>query len=176
VTSIEPARTLLRQLETAWALTEYHLDGLSTDECLWRPAPVGLHVHRSDDGRWRPDWPTHEGYTLGPSSIAWTTWHIDFWWSMVINHTFGSQQLAPDAIDWAGSAEAVRDRLRHHHRTWRAALESLHTDAWADTAQTRWPFRDRPLADVVAWANVELMKNAAEVGYARFLYAVRVQP
>ena len=26
--------------------------------------------------------------------------------------------------------------------------------------------------DVVAWVNVELTKNAAEIGYARFLYAV----
>jgi hypothetical protein len=26
---------------------------------------------------------------------------------------------------------------------------------------------------VIAWANVELTKNAAEIGYARFLYAVR---
>jgi len=27
--------------------------------------------------------------------------------------------------------------------------------------------------DVVAWVNVELTKNAAEIGYARFLHAVR---
>lgn len=33
-------------LETAWALTRDHLDGLSTNECLRRPARVGLHVHR----------------------------------------------------------------------------------------------------------------------------------
>jgi hypothetical protein len=26
---------------------------------------------------------------------------------------------------------------------------------------------------VIAWVNVELTKNAAEIGYARFLYAVR---
>ena len=38
--------------------------------------------------------------------------------------------------------------------------------------RTRWLFRDRPFGDVVAWVNVELTKNAAEIGYARFLYAV----
>jgi hypothetical protein len=27
--------------------------------------------------------------------------------------------------------------------------------------------------DVVSWLNVELMKNAAEVGYVRFLYGAR---
>jgi hypothetical protein len=42
------------------------------------------------------------------------------------------------------------------------------------TARTRWPFRERPFGDVIAWVNVELTKNAAEVGYARFLYATRV--
>jgi len=26
---------------------------------------------------------------------------------------------------------------------------------------------------LVAWVNLELTKNAAEIGYARFLYAVR---
>lgn len=40
-------------------------------------------------------------------------------------------------------------------------------------ANTRWPFKDRPFADVVAWLNIELAKNAAEIGYARFLYAAR---
>jgi len=35
--------------------------------------------------------------------------------------------------------------------------------------RVRWPFRDRPLADLFAWANVELTKNAAEIGYLRFL-------
>jgi hypothetical protein len=36
--------------------------------------------------------------------------------------------------------------------------------------RTRWPFRGRPFGDVVAWVNVELTKNAAELGYARLRY------
>jgi len=27
-------------------------------------------------------------------------------------------------------------------------------------------------ADVIAWVNIDLTKNASEIGYARFLYAV----
>jgi hypothetical protein len=42
---------LLRQQETAWKLAAYHLDGLTTAECLWRPASVGLHVQPAADGR-----------------------------------------------------------------------------------------------------------------------------
>jgi len=37
----ETRDTLRRQFEIAWALTSYHLNGLTTEECLWRPASVG---------------------------------------------------------------------------------------------------------------------------------------
>ena len=47
-------------------------------------------------------------------------------------------------------------------------LEELRSET-----HTRWPFQQRPFGDVLAWVNVELTKNAAEIGYARFLYAVR---
>lgn len=47
-------------------------------------------------------------------------------------------------------------------------LDSVNLDA-----PSRWPFNDRTMADVIGWATVELAKNAAEIGYARFLYAVR---
>jgi hypothetical protein len=29
--------------------------------------------------------------------------------------------------------------------------------------------------DVIAWVNLELMKNAAEIGYARFLHTGRIR-
>jgi hypothetical protein len=32
---------LLRQFDTAWKLARHHLDGLTTEECLWRPARPG---------------------------------------------------------------------------------------------------------------------------------------
>ena len=164
---------LLRQLDTAWKLASYHLEGLTTDECLWRPAARGLHVHRDADGRWRADWPDHEGYDLGPPSIAWTTWHIGFWWTMVIDHAFGDGLLAREDVTWPGDADGVRAWLGGLHDRWRGHVEHLGAEELRSTMRTRWPYRARPFADVVAWANVELTKNAAEMGYARFLYAVR---
>lgn len=168
--------TLLRQLDMAWKLAAYHLEGLTTEECLWRPASVGPHVHRGTDGAWRADWPEHEGYDLGPPSIAWTTWHMGFWWSMAFDHAFGGATLAREAVAWPGTAEGVREWLEGLCRQWRSAVEALPEAEFASTERTRWPFTGRPFADVVAWANAELMKNAAEVGYARFLYAVRGVP
>lgn len=165
--------TLIRQFDTAWALASYHLDGLTTEECLWRPARAGLHVQRDADGTWRADWPDHEGYDLGPPSIAWTTWHMVFWWWMALEHAFGAGALSREQVKWPGGAAEVRQRLTELQHQWRLHVAKLTEDEVRSTTRTRWPFRDRPFADVLAWVNVELTKNAAEIGYARFLYAVR---
>lgn len=164
---------LLRQFETAWELTKYHLEGLTTEECLWRPASRGLHVHRTPEGLWRAEWPEHEGYDLGPPSIAWVTWHLGFWWSMVIDHSFGEATLTREDVLWPGDADGVRAWLGRLQGEWRGALEKLSDDDLRSDQRTRWPLQGRPFADIVAWATVELTKNAAEIGYARFLHGVR---
>jgi len=163
---------LIRQFETAWKLTTFHLDGLATEECLWRPAHEGLHVRQVPDGRWRADWPDHEGYDIGPPSIAWLTWHLGFWWSMVLNHSFGDGALSRENVMWPGNADDVREWLGRLQGEWRVVLEQITDDDLRSAQRTRWPFQNRPFGDVVAWVNVELMKNTAEIGYARFLYAV----
>jgi hypothetical protein len=173
---MNPVRdVLLRQLETAWKLAAHHFEGLTTEECLWRPAAKGLHVRRGEDGHWRAEWPEHEGYEIGPPSIAWTTWHVQFWWSMAIDHAFGEGKLVRHDILWPGSAAAAAECIGRLRDEWVARVSQLTDDEWRSPRRTRWPFRDRPFADVVAWANVELAKNAAEIGYARFLYAARAR-
>jgi hypothetical protein len=164
---------LSKQFDTACALAHFHLAGLTTNECLWQPASRGLHVQLSGDGRWRADWPEHEGYALGPPSIAWITWHIGFWWSMVLDHSFGEGTLSRETISWPGTADRVRLWLGDLESAWRTHLSALTTQDLHRSDRTRWPFQDRPFGDVVAWVNLELTKNAAEVGYARFLYATR---
>ena len=165
--------TLARQLAVAWQLASYHLQDLGTDECLWRPAARGLHVQRRADGTWAADWPEHEGYGLGPSSIAWMTWHLGFWWSMALDHNFGARTLARGAIAWPGDADGVRTWIAGLHARWQEALSAQADADLASPTRVHWPFEQRPLADLFAWANTELTKSAAEIGYARFLYAVR---
>lgn len=164
---------LLRQFDTAWALAAYHLDGLTTEECLWRPAATGPHVRRDAEGVWRADWPEHEGYDLGPPSIAWISWHMDYWWSTALDRALGAGVLAREDVVWPGDADGVRARLERHHRDWRVALEGMDDEALASMERVRWPFTARPFADLAGWLTVELAKNAAEIGYARFLYAAR---
>ncbi len=164
---------LIRQFETAWKLANFHLDGLTTEECLWLPARTGLHVHQASDGTWRADWPEHEGYDVGPPSIAWLTWHIGFWWSMVLHHSLADGTLTREKVLWPGNADAVRQWLGWLQGEWRVALEQVTDDDLESPHRTRWPFQDRAFGDIIAWVNVDLTKNAAEIGYVRFLYAVR---
>lgn len=166
-------RYLIRQFETASTLAAFHLDGLTTEECLWRPAERGLHVRRGADGHWHADWPEHEGYDIGPPSIAWLSWHLGFWWSMVLNHSLGDASLTREAVVWPGTADALRAWLNRLQSDWAAYLGRIDDDDLRSAQLTRWPLKDRPFGDVVAWVNIELMKNAAEIGYARFLYAAR---
>lgn len=164
---------LLRQHEIAWSLAWYHLESLTTEECLWRPAAKGLHVTVADDGSWRGEWPEHEGYDLGPPSIAWLVWHMGFWWSMAINHSFEDAKLDHSTIACPGSADEIRVWLKAFHQRWQSLVSNLSDDDMRSYERTKWPLQDRPFSDVVAWVNIELTKNASELGYARFLYAVR---
>ena len=164
---------LIRQLDTAWKLLEFHLDGLTTDQCMWRPSAHGPHVHRASDGRWHADWPESETYDIGPPSIAWITWHIGYWWSMVLDHSFGDGMLSREHVEWPGTADAVRASITTLHDQWRSRLDPLTDAELRSRKRSVWPYTDRPFSDVVAWVNVELTKNAAEIGYARFMYAAR---
>lgn len=161
-----------RQFDTAWALLAHHLDGLTTEECLWRPADIGPHVRQDAEGLWRADWPDQEGYELGPPSIAWTGWHLGFWWSTALDRNFGEGTLAREEIAWPGDAEGVRTWLEGLRDLWLETLARL-GDEVLETAPSSWPAEGRPLIDMFLWANLELTKNAAEIGYARFLFARR---
>ena len=164
---------LLRQFDTAWKLADYHLTGLTTDECLWRPSDRGPHVRRIEESAWVADWPIDERYEAGPPSIAWVGWHVLFWWSMALDQNFGPATLQREDIGWPGDADGLRKHLERLSEQWRGRLVALKDPELQSSERARWPFSDRPLADLFAWATVELAKNAAEIGYLRFLHASR---
>jgi hypothetical protein len=92
---------------------------------------------------------------------------------MVLNHSFGAADLTREQVTWPGTADGVRDWLAALANDWRTRLEVLPTEELRSMDRARWPFTAQPFGNVVAWVNIELAKNAAEIGYARFLYAVR---
>lgn len=167
--------TLLNQFDASWRLASYHFQGLTDEECLWRPGPKGLHVQQDPDGLWRPDWPEQERYDIGPPSIAWLTWHIIYWWSMALSHTFGDGKLAREDVVWPGDALSTVAMIGHLQEQWRGHLKAVTSEALHSVNMSRFPFQakdQRAFADAVAWVNMELTKNSSEIGYARFLFAV----
>lgn len=92
---------------------------------------------------------------------------------MVLNHSFGDGALSHEDVLWPGSADGVRQWLGRLQGEWRQVVAQLNDDDLQSVQRTRWPFQNRPFGDVIAWANSGLMKNAAEIGYVRFLYAIQ---
>lgn len=169
-------RQLLQsQLDIAWQLLEYHLHDLDDDEGLWQPATAGLHVRKQEGGGWRADWPQSEAYDIGPASIAWLTWHIIFWWSMTLDHSFGNASLTREAVQWPGSIALAKAKIASLRDEWNTAIESLTDEQLLQAERTRWPFANKPFYELAGWLNLELMKNASEIGYCRFLYGSSVQ-
>jgi len=160
------------QYQISCQLLDIHLTGLEDDEYYWRPSSIGLHLI-NESGDWRADWPESEGYETGPASIAWLTWHIIFWWSMVLDHSFGNGTLKRENIRCPGSAQEAVNTILQLKKKWEASVDQLSDNELNGCTRTKWPFNDKPFYELSAWLNIELMKNAAEIGYCRFLYASR---
>lgn len=158
------------QFDISWQLLEYHLNGLDNEECLWKPQDRGLHVNYKD-GKWCADWPESESYDLGLPSIAWLTWHIIFWWSMTMDYSFRNGTLTKEDVQWPGSITAVKERINNLRDEWKESVAGMSGRELLRSNRTHWPLENRPFYEVAAWLNLELMKNASEIGYCRFLYA-----
>lgn len=163
---------LLEQFDMAWSLALYHLEGLTTEECLWEPAASCIHVRRLDSGEWRADWPESEGYEIGPPSIAWTTWHICYWWTKAIKQFESAASGDDEDVSWPGDAEQVRAIIQSLRDRWRSLIENCDEAEFQKRREDSWPIPNSSFDSIAAWLNVELMKNAAEIGVMRFLYAV----
>lgn len=165
-------RSLLEeQLQIAWMLADHHLKTLTTEEALWRPSEPCLHITRDIDGRWKPDWPETEDYSIGSPSIAWTTWHICYWWTAALNSLEGRALLLPHEVEWPGTAEFVREIISDLKRRWTTCLSSISDNDLLSPQKNSWPLPNASPAQIAAWVTVELTKNASEVGLIRFLYA-----
>lgn len=163
-----------RQFELAWALTELHLDALAEDDFLWEPAPLCWTVRRDAAGRWRPDFADVEPDPVPVPTIAWLTWHIDYWWSAALAALQGGPLPAPTEVSWPGDGAAAMARIRGLAEQWRKLLAELTIDRMSEPAPFPWsPADGRTVTDTALWVTVELTKNAAEIGQLRLLRAAR---
>lgn len=162
---------LRRQFDLAWALADLHLSALSGADHLWEPGPLVWTVHEDSAGRWWPDFADVEPDPVPVPTIGWLTWHMIFWWSTALAHLEGRPPTPRAEIDWPGPTDAVR-RIRVLHERWSRLLGTLTDADLLAPATFPWgPDSGRTLADMVLWLNVELTKNAAEIGQLRLLRA-----
>ena len=162
--------TLRWQFQLTWKLASgWTLPNLTTEMCLWEPAPGCWTVRQKQDGSWHPDWAEPEPDPAPPVTIGWLTWQILWWWEGVQSAAQGQTPAAYDEVAWPGSAEAVLKRLEVLASKWTGLLASL-TDADLERPLAYPRPEPRPLRLALAWANSELMKNIAEIGYIRHLY------
>lgn len=113
---------LRRQFELAWALTDLHLTALAEADFRWEPAEVCWTVRQDATGRWRADFAEVEPDPVPVPTIAWLTWHIDYWWSAAIAAIQGLPLRSPDDVTWPGDGAAAVERVRTLARRWREAL------------------------------------------------------
>ncbi|WP_217234967.1 DinB family protein [Streptomyces sp. AC555_RSS877] len=169
--TVSQSDLLRRQFDLTWALFEYHLDRLEPEDFLWEPAHCWT-VRRTPDGTWLPDWADTEPDPVPVPTIAWLSWHIGWWWGVTLDHVEGRPPRARTDVTWPGAGKPTVQWLRDLRTAWLTALTRLTDTDLSATAP--FPWQDDPehtVADMLAWANAELMKNAAEIGQLRLLRA-----
>jgi len=159
--------TIRWQFRVAWSLaSDINLPRLTDNRCLWLPHPDAETVRQHSNGTWVGDW----GQEPAPgepwfASVAWLTWHLQMWLTQALAEA--RQQPVPDrgTIYWPGTAAGVRVELDRLATEWQAILGNA--EEMDLERPTRFPWPDpRPLHRLLGWANLELMKNVAEIGLA----------
>ena len=163
--------TLQWQFLMTWRLAGYHLPHLTDAACLWEPAPDSWTVRRGADGSWRPDWAETEPNPVPATTIGWLTWHLIWWWSGLLSAVEGEKPRPRETVLWPGSAAAAV-QLNALSGNWGRYLASLSENDLEGPFAYPWE-EPRPLSIAIAWANSELMKNIAEIGYVRHLCEAR---
>lgn len=108
-----------------------------------------------------------------PRTLAWSMGHPGAGSMIRADWLVGSQQMT-DGPAWPTRAAPAVAFLRGGLAAWRTGLEQM-TDEYLDVvgrcAYPGGPDPELPLMDSVWWVNKELIWHAAEIWYARDLYA-----
>lgn len=162
------------QFDLVWSLFELHLEQLQPDDFLWEPTDLCWTMHETGTGGWVPDWAEVEPEPIPVPTVGWLTWHIGWWWSVALDHARGDVPRDRADIAWPGPGQPTVDWLRALRDAWHQVLNQLDdTDLDAVSAFPWNADTELTMAHMIAWANAELMKNAAEVGQLRLLRAAR---
>ncbi len=96
---MKPTEPFAFQLEVSSMLLDYHLAGLAADDLFWAPAPVHWTMHDREAG-WEPDWAETEPDPVPVPTIAWLTWHLQWWWSSTLADVHGRPLPSRTDVGW----------------------------------------------------------------------------
>ncbi len=159
------------QFSIAKQLLDYHLTSLDQEEYMWPSPKSSLHI-KEEKGEWYAELPHTEAYDIGPPSISWTLWHITYWWEMVLDYSFGEDRLSKEDIKVTNDVEEIKMYIKSLAHRWEKILSALTDYELHSKELSKFPFnKEVEFHKLASWLNLELMKNASEIGYARFDYA-----
>jgi DinB superfamily len=98
-----------------------------------------------------------------PPSIGWLTRHVIWWWSGTLSAIRGDTPQDAGSVCWPGSADEAVAVVRWLADEWSRVLDALDDASLVRPVAYPWS-EPRPLSYAVCWVNLELMKNAAEIG------------
>lgn len=164
----DPRRdTAVEQFGLTWSLFEYHLSRLEFADFGWEAARLSWTMRRGEGGAWVPDFAEVEPDPVPVPTIAWLTWHLGWWLGTATDHLLGVRPRDRGEVVWPGPGEPAVAWLRGLADDWRHGLDDADLGA---PCGFPWPLdAGKTGADLVAWANVELMKNVAEIGQLRLI-------
>lgn len=125
-------------------------------------------MRQGADGGWHADWSEPVPEPAPRTTIGWLAWHVLWWWGSAIGALRSENIPEREAVLWPGNAAATIDALNALSARWSDIL-SRETDLDRPVA---YPWSEPGLLRLLfAWANCELMKNVAEIGIVRHLFA-----
>lgn len=155
------------------------LEGLTSQELLWKPASGAWTVERQSDGSTRPtsesSWWAPEPDAEPPRTLAWSMGHLGAGSLIRADWLVGDHAMI-DVSDWPMTASEAVPFLRDGLQAWRSGLDQMSDEDLDTVGRSAYPHGldpQLPLLDIVWWVNKELLWHAAEIWYVRDLYAAK---
>lgn len=162
------------QFSVAWRLTDLHLTRLTDAACLWKPSEDSWTVRMDDKGAWRADWTGEDPESPAPPTIAWLSWHVIWWWSGTLAAVAGDTPQEARSVAWPGDAHGAQSGIRSLSQSWSRLLDSAEETELSRPVSFPRP-EPRPLIYALFWVNLELTKNAAEIGEVMNMFVHRAK-
>jgi DinB superfamily len=166
---------LLGSLDYVWSRIRKNLDGLTTAEYLWEPAPGCWSVRPGRDGGWLAERPAIEPSPPPVTTIAWRLWHLGS--ECLAGYTsrgLGSWPLEVRGQEWYAAPEPAIEAVDEAWLAFRAGLAHLGEDGLWQSLGPQWAESvGDPWAGLVLHAQDEMSHHGAEIALLRDLYAVR---